>query len=60
MKDHGNTQLVCETEPYCSCSELEGSCECEAVDRDSNETTCDNCDAVMVRIDCDTGERVTS
>ena len=48
-----NTQLICTTEPNCLCAGESYSCDCEADDAGEQ---CAGCEAVMKRIDGDTGE----
>jgi hypothetical protein len=51
--DH--TQLICTTEPNCLCAGETHSCDCQPDDAGEQ---CAGCEAVMKRIDCDTGEDV--
>jgi hypothetical protein len=50
-----NTQLICTTEPNCLCARDPYSCDCQpAVGELAGQ--CLDCEAVMMRIDCDSGE----
>lgn len=51
---------VCKTEPVCECADEPYSCECYAVDRSGLTTTCAECRAEMVAIDCDSGEEIAA
>jgi len=50
-----NTQLICTTEPSCLCDGSPYSCNCSA---DLQGKQCLDCEAVMKRINVDTGEDV--
>jgi hypothetical protein len=58
------TQRICESEPFCLCAgepqagdEEKHAMECCCVQR-CGGPTCDNCDAALVLIDLESGERV--
>lgn len=58
MDDDNNTQLVCESQPSCLCTG-DNACDCTAGEAPL-DTVCSGCEAVMVRIDRDTGEAVVN
>lgn len=59
MSDPENTQLICQSEPFCLCAgdvNEWDECNCFA----GADSRCVSCDAEMIRIDFETGEPVAA